>query len=115
MSTGILDFLPIYQGEWTEIQKRSFGPEEIAAIKECTVVSSRWGKSVQFTLVNGKKYIPLEPTTTAGIGDTLDPASIEVVSLKYTGTDQERLGKTILRVRVTAPQEEVTFDNPLGI
>lgn len=112
---GLLDSLFLYQSEWTEFQKRTFEAAEIEAIKECIVVSSKWGKSVQFTLVNGKKYIPLEPTTTAGVGDILDPGTLEIVSLKYTGTDQSRLGKTILRVRVAAPQEEATFDNPLGI
>lgn len=113
---GLLDALHLYNSEWTEIQSRKFSDAEVKAISSCTVVSSKWGRSVCFAVVGGKKYIPLEPNSDAAIGDNLDPAKLEIVQLKYTGSDPERQNKEIYRVRTSSDNaEEINFDNPFGI
>lgn len=117
MSTGILDALKSYDSEWVPTQTRKFSQAEVEAILACIVVASKWGKSVCFSVVGGKKYIPLEPIASVNIGDSLDPSKMEIVSLKYVGSDPEkRKLKDILRVRIPEPEEaETSFDDPFGL
>lgn len=113
---GLLDALRLYNSEWTETNVRKFSEEEVKAIQACLVVSSKWGRSVCFAVMGGKKYIPLEPASAAKIGDLLDPSKVEIVSLKYTGMDSTMKDKQILRVRTSEiNSEEISFDNPLGL
>lgn len=114
---GILDSLKSYDSEWVETQTRKFSEAEVNAIQACVVVASKWGKSVCFSVIGSKKYIPLEPIATVNIGDSLDPSKMEIVSLKYVGSDPDKIKlKEILRVRIPEPEEqEASFDDPFGL
>lgn len=114
---GLFDTLKLYATEWRETNSRKFTPEECAKVLSCQVTNSNWGKSVMFTFVEGKRYIPLEPTCNVNAGEVLDVKNIELVSLIYEGTDITRKDKTILRIRVNPSDnaEVVSFDNPFGL
>ena len=53
----------------------------------------------------GKTYIPLDPTASAEIGDNLNPAEIELVSLKYVGDNPTQAKTDIMRIRI--PEKDV--------
>lgn len=112
---SIFDLVKLYASEWTEVNNRKFTNEECEAVKGATVVASQYGKSVCFMFINGKKYIPLEPTADVAIGDTLNMSDLKIVALKYTGTNTSQKVTNILRIRVDKQEKEVTFDNPFGI
>lgn len=112
---SIFDLVKLYASEWTEVNNRKFTNEECEAVQGATVVASQYGKSVCFMFINGKKYIPLEPTADVAIGDTLNMSDLKIVALKYTGTNTAQKVTNILRIRVDKQEKEVTFDNPFGI
>lgn len=113
---GIFDSVRLYNSEWTEVNSRKFTPEECAAVQNVTVVASQYGKSACFVFTNGKRFIPLEPTADVCLGDVLDIRTLQVVALKYTGTNDQQKTRDVLRIRVIKErQPEVTFDNPFGI
>lgn len=114
--SNIFDLVKLYASEWTEVNSRKFTPEECKAVQGCSVVASQYGKSVCFMFVNGKRYIPLEPTADVAIGDTLAVDKLEIVALKYSGTNAAQKVTDILRIRVTKEEAPVaTFDNPFGL
>lgn len=114
---GVFDAIKLYASEWEETGCRKFSPEECGKVINCMVANSKWGKSVMFVFPEGKRYIPLEPTANVNAGDALDVTRIELVSLKYIGTDITRKDKVVLRVRVNPADfgEVVSFDNPFGL
>lgn len=111
----IFDSLKSYVSEWTETSVRKFTEEECAAVKQATVVASGWGLSVCFLINSCKKYIPLEPSTKASAGDALDVHDLKIVNLTYNGDDSAITKRNILRVRIEAKVEELSFDNPFGL
>jgi hypothetical protein len=114
--SSIFDLVKLYASEWTEVNSRKFTPEECKAVQGCSVVASQYGKSVCFMFVNGKRYIPLEPTADVAIGDTLAVDKLEIVALKYSGTNTAQKVTDILRIRVTKDEAPAaTFDNPFGL
>ena len=116
MAASIFDLVKLYASEWTEVNHRKFTPDECKAVQGASVVPSQYGKSVCFLFVNGKRYIPLEPTADVAVGDTLAVEKLEIVALKYTGTNTNQKVTDILRIRIVKDEPAVaTFDNPFGI
>ena len=116
MNTNVVQVTITYiNSEWTEVNNRFFSNEEKSAVIAVTVVASKYGKSAAFVFPNGRKFIPLEPNTTANVGDVLDINTIKLVELKYTGSNEEQENTSILRVRVETPKEEQSFNNPFGL
>lgn len=116
MAASIFDLVKLYASEWTEVNSRKFTEAECKSVQGATVVASQYGKSVCFLFVNGKRYIPLEPTADVTIGDTLAVDKLKLVALKYTGTNTQQKVTDILRIRVEKDElPAATFDNPFGI
>lgn len=114
--SSIFDIVKLYASEWTEVNSRKFTPEECKAVQGASVVASQFGKSVCFLFVNGKRYIPLEPTSDVAIGTTLAVDKLEIVALKYTGTNSQQRVKDILRIRIKEEESPTcTFENPFGL
>lgn len=114
--SNLFDLIKLYASEWTEVNSRKFTEAECKAVQGATVVASQFGKSVCFLFVNGKRYIPLEPTADVAIGDTLAVEKLQVVALKYSGTNTQQKVTEILRIRVEKDEIPAsTFDNPFGI
>ena len=116
---GFLDLIKIYKSEWQEVNSRKFTEAECKAISEAIVVASKYGKSVCFNIIGkGKGFVPLEPIARAEIGDKLNLAEIELVNLKYVGSDPLQTKTDIMRIRIPEKEEVVSvvsFDNPFGI
>lgn len=116
---SFLDLIKIYKSEWQEVNSRKFTESECKQISEAVVVASKYGKSVCFTIIGkGKGFVPLEPIARAEIGDKLNPAEIELVNLKYVGSDPTQAKTNIMRIRIPEKDEVVdvvSFDNPFGI
>lgn len=112
----VFDILKKYQSNWEEIDSRKFTDEECAICQSCTVVSSQYGKSVCFHM-GGKNtsYIPLDPTCSVNVGDTLNLKDLTLLSLKYTGTDPNQKVTKILRIKLDSSVVPVSFDNPFGL
>lgn len=95
-----------YKPDWKEVSKRKFKEIECAHISEAVVVPSKYGKSVCFNIIGkGKAFIPLDPIARAEIGDKLNPAEIELVSLKYVGDNPIQAKTDIMRIRI--PEKDV--------
>ena len=70
---NIFSNLRVYAGKWALKESRVFDEEEKAAISSATVVPSQHGSSVCFMMVaGGKTYIPLDQSSTLGVGETVD-------------------------------------------
>ena len=116
---NFLDIVKIYKSEWQEVSKRKLEEAECSSIEKAFVVASKWGKSVCFMIPGkGKAFIPLEPIANVSLGDDIDVRTIELVSLKYIGTNIEHAKESIIRVRI--PEEDTvidanSFDNPFGL
>lgn len=114
--SSVFDVVKLYASEWTEVNSRKFTPEECKAVQGCSVVPSQFGKSVCFLFVNGKRYIPLEPTADVAIGDTLAIDTLEIVALTYSGTNVNQKVRDILRIRIKKEDNSAcTFANPFGL
>ena len=116
---GLFDLIRIYKSEWTEVAARKFDEKECSLISEAVVVASKYGKSVCFTIPGkGKGFVPLEPVAKVEIGDKLNPAEIELVNLKYTGTDPLQTKTNIMRIRVPEKNDQmevIDFNNPFNV
>ena len=112
---SIFDSVQLYASEWNEVNSRAFTEEEAKSVSTCAVVPSKYGKSVMFQFPNGKRFIPLEPTANVTLGEILDIKNLILVALQYGGTDPDRQGKQILRIRIKEVTQSMSFDNPFGI
>lgn len=80
--------LQVYGGSWNVTGSRNFEAEEIAAVKEATVVNSEYGKSVCFFMKSGgTTYIPLSNQSGLSVGDTVDMAKAKILTLHRDGND----------------------------
>ena len=80
--------LQVYGGSWNVTNSRSFEDEEIAAVREATVVSSEYGKSVCFHMVGGgQTYIPLSNQSGLAVGDSVDMTKAKLLTLHRDGSD----------------------------
>ena len=81
--------------KWEVSQVRPFTQQEIDSIEIMKVVSSQYGKSVEFKMKQGGViYIPLYPTENIPEGDSIDPNSVELLTLSKRGE------KDIFRVKL---------------
>ena len=73
---------------WKEKERRSFSPEEIAAVARAEVVASQYGYSVCFHMNSGgQTYIPLSQNSSLTVGDTLDLKTAKLITLCREGDD----------------------------
>ena len=83
---NIFSSLRLYAGKWALKASRVFNQEELAAIRSARVVSSEYGNSVCFMMVNGgKTFIPLDQSSTLGVGETVDLSKAELLTLTKQG------------------------------
>ena len=92
---NIFSALRVYAGKWSEKNVRAFVPEEIQAVEKAEVVESQYGLSVCFIMIaGGQTYIPLDQSSSLGIGDTVDLSKAQLVTLQRPGEND------IYRVRI---------------
>ena len=92
---NIFSALRVYAGKWSEKNVRAFVPEEIQAVEKAEVVESQYGLSVCFFMIGGgQTYIPLDQSSSLGIGDTVDLTKAQLVTLQRPGEND------IYRVRI---------------
>ena len=83
---NIFSSLRLYAGKWAVTASRVFNQEELAAISSATVVPSQYGNSVCFMMVSGgKTFIALDPSSTLGVGETVDLSKAELLTLSKEG------------------------------
>lgn len=89
---NIFSSLQLYAQKWVEKSRRSFAPEEIAAVASAVVVASEYGNSVCFHMVGGgMTFIPLSTNSNKGVGESVDLGAAQLLTL-------ERGNESITRV-----------------
>lgn len=89
---NIFDSLTSYQSNWEVTDRRKFNAAEVAAIQSASVVRSDFGKSVAFAMKGGGvKYIPLSNRSNKEIGDTIDVAAAELLTLHQAGNPRNAI------------------------
>lgn len=84
--TNIFNSLRKYQVKWNLKSSRAFSPEEIEAVSSAVVVPSQYGNSVCFTMVGGgQTFIPLSQNSAKTVGESIDLASAELLTLEKPG------------------------------
>ena len=89
---GFLDSLRTYAGAWEETGREKLSTSEVKSIDRIEVVEkdNDWGTSVSmcfFMKAGGKKYVPLSRDCDLQDGDTVDPKSVEIITLERDGED----------------------------
>lgn len=83
---NIFTSLQVYAGKWNVKSTRAFDAEEINSVKSAVVVPSQYGNSVMFTMVaGGQTYIPLSNDTTVAVGESINLAKAQLVTLSKDG------------------------------
>ena len=83
---NIFSSLRIYAGKWALKESRVFDEEELAAISSAKVVPSQYGNSVCFMMVSGgKAFLPLDQSSTLGVGESVDLSKAELLTLTKEG------------------------------
>ena len=83
---NIFSILRVYAGKWSQKAQRSFTPEEIQAVNSAVVVPSQYGSSVCFHMTSGgQTFIPLDNSSTLGIGESVDLAKAKLTTLGKDG------------------------------
>ena len=83
---NIFSSLRLYAGKWSLKASRVFNQEELNTISSATVVPSQYGNSVCFMMVNGgKTFIPLDQSSSLGVGETVDLSKAELLTLTKEG------------------------------
>ena len=83
---NIFASLQVYAGKWSVKSTRAFDAEEINTVKSAVVVPSQYGNSVMFTMVaGGQAYIPLSNDATVTVGESIDLAKAQLVTLSKEG------------------------------
>ena len=91
---NIFSNLRVY-AKWVVKSSRVFNQEELDAISSATVVPSQYGSSVCFMMVSGgKTFLPMDQSSTIGVGETVDLSKAELLTLAKEGEAD------IYRVRV---------------
>ena len=108
--SSIWELVALYASEWKEFAVRRSCHTKCKQIQKAVVVASLYGKAVCFIVSEKDKvYIPLEPTGDVKIGDILNLNEMELVILKYTGTNMGQKVRTVYRIRIR--KETSTIDN----
>jgi len=86
---NVFDGLTSYgQGAWTVTGSRNFNDAEVAAVQSAMVVTSNFGKSVQFTMkTGGTKFIPLSTQSGKNVGDSIDLKVAKLITLHKVGSN----------------------------
>ena len=72
--------LHIDRSKWREKSRRAFTQEEINEVEYAKVVESNFGYNVCFIMKSGgNHYIPLDQSSTLGIGENVDLSKAELV------------------------------------
>lgn len=83
---NIFSNLQVYAGKWNFKSSRKFGAEEIAQVEKAEVVASQYGNSVCFFMKNGgQTYIPMSNDSSKKVGEMVDLASAELITLEKSG------------------------------
>lgn len=83
---NIFASLQVYAGKWSVKSSRAFTADEINAVSSAVVVPSNYGNSVCFFMKSGgQTYIPLSSDSTKGVGETIDLADAQVLTLEKRG------------------------------
>ena len=83
---NIFNALRIYAGKWSEKSVRDFSSEEVAAVEKAEVVESQYGFSVCFFMKSGgQTYVPLDQSSSLGIGSQVDLTKAQLVTLQRPG------------------------------
>lgn len=89
---GFLDSLKTYGGAWEETGREKLSTSEVKSIDKIEVVEkdNDWGTSVSmcfFMKGGSRKYVPLSRDCDLQDGDTVDPKSVEIITLERDGDD----------------------------
>lgn len=77
--------LTSYKGKWKVKSIRKFTEEEIKSITRATVIRSKHGNSVKFTITGGKlAFIPLDQNSNLEVGKVIDFTKVDIVILCKT-------------------------------
>ena len=83
---SIFSNLRVYAGKWMLKSSRAFTQEEQDAVASATVVASQYGNSVCFMMKSGgQTYIPLDLSSSLGVGESVDLSKAELVTLCKDG------------------------------
>ena len=83
---SIFSNLRVYAGKWMLKSSRAFTQEEQDAVSSATVVASQYGNSVCFMMKSGgQTYIPLDLSSSLGVGESADLSKAELVTLCKDG------------------------------
>ena len=83
---NIFSSLRLYAGKWAVKESRVFNQEELDAIDIATVIPTQYGNSVCFMMVSGgKTFIPLDQSSTLGVGETVDLSKAKLLTLSKKG------------------------------
>ena len=83
---NIFSNLRVYAGKWAVKASRVFNQEELAGISSARVVASQYGNSVCFMMVGGgQTFIPLDQSSSLGVGETVDLSKAELLTLTKEG------------------------------
>lgn len=86
MSINVFNTLQEYAGKWEKTASRFFTAEEKACVSHAKVVPSQYGNSVCFFMKNGRQtFIPLSTESTKGVGDAVDIATAQLITLSKPG------------------------------
>ena len=85
---NIFASLKKYSTPWTVKSVRDFYEEEIDSVINAVVVESQYGLSVQFNMkAGGKTFIPLDNSSSLGIGEVVDLRKAKLTTLQKYGED----------------------------
>lgn len=89
---GFLDSLRTYAGSWLETSREKLSASELKTVDHIEVVErdNDWGTSVSMCFImkgGGKKFVPLSRDSDLTEGDTVDPKSVEIITLERDGED----------------------------
>lgn len=89
---GFLDSLRTYAGSWFETSREKLSASELKTVDHIEVVEREndWGTSVSMCFVmkgGGRKFVPLSRDSNLDPGDTVDPKSVEIITLERDGED----------------------------
>lgn len=93
--SNIFKSFKVYAESWKVVDTTKFEEDDVQEISQAEVIESEFGYSVCFTLKSGgKKYIPLEKDSPAGLGDIIDVRKATIITLAKQGREN------IHRIRV---------------
>ena len=95
---SFLDSLRSYAGKWSVKSSAKLSADESAQIRSITVQTSDYGLSACLMMNSGaRKYVPVSRDSALAEGDTVDKASVSIITLEKDGeADIIRLDGTAL-------------------